>query len=225
VCFLKFDSEESKKKLRKRTMTATTTSSASTWEADVPLRIGHYWVQTLSSAHALGAESRWGTNRFIADQFARSGIAALVYDKRGSGVSTGDWKASSYDDLANDVLAGIDLGVGLPWANVAASTFSSISVSSAHTGKSDEVRGGGSCTGPVEVNREPLSSKVRHEAHHQGGDMGKLYAMTPEELAWRRRTQGKAQQQTQQQTMCGRRFKLERTQLAPQPGTSSMAAN
>jgi pimeloyl-ACP methyl ester carboxylesterase len=56
-----------------------------------------------------GGEIRWGTNRFIADQFARSGIAALVYDKRGSGVSTGDWKTSSYDDLANDVLAGIAL--------------------------------------------------------------------------------------------------------------------
>jgi pimeloyl-ACP methyl ester carboxylesterase len=56
-----------------------------------------------------GSETRWGTNRFIADQFARSGIAALVYDKRGSGVSTGDWKASSYDDLANDAIAGIGL--------------------------------------------------------------------------------------------------------------------
>ena len=56
-----------------------------------------------------GGESRWGTNRFIADQFARSGIAALVYDKRGAGVSTGDWKTSSYEDLANDVQAGIDL--------------------------------------------------------------------------------------------------------------------
>jgi pimeloyl-ACP methyl ester carboxylesterase len=61
-----------------------------------------------------GGESRWGTNRFIADQFARSGIAALVYDKRGSGDSTGDWKASSYDDLANDVLAGIDLLASRP---------------------------------------------------------------------------------------------------------------
>ncbi len=61
-----------------------------------------------------GGESRWGTNRFIADQFARSGIAALVYDKRGSGNSTGDWKASSYDDLANDVLAGIDLLASRP---------------------------------------------------------------------------------------------------------------
>jgi len=61
-----------------------------------------------------GGESRWGTNRFIADQFARSGIAALVYDKRGSGDSTGDWKASSYDDLANDVLAGVDLLASRP---------------------------------------------------------------------------------------------------------------
>ena len=56
-----------------------------------------------------GSETRWGTNRFIADRFARSGIAALVYDKRGSGASTGDWKASSYVDLANDAIAGIDL--------------------------------------------------------------------------------------------------------------------
>ena len=56
-----------------------------------------------------GSETRWGTNRFIADRFAQSGIAALVYDKRGSGASTGDWKASSYDDLANDAIAGIDL--------------------------------------------------------------------------------------------------------------------
>ena len=56
-----------------------------------------------------GGETRWGTNRFIADRFARFGIAALVYDKRGSGASTGDWKSSSYDDLADDALAGIDL--------------------------------------------------------------------------------------------------------------------
>ena len=56
-----------------------------------------------------GGETRWGTNRFIADRFARGGIAALVYDKRGSGASTGDWKMSSYDDLANDAIAGIDL--------------------------------------------------------------------------------------------------------------------
>ena len=61
-----------------------------------------------------GSETRWGTNRFIADQFARSGIAALVYDKRGSGGSTGDWKASSYHDLANDAIAAIDLLASRP---------------------------------------------------------------------------------------------------------------
>jgi dienelactone hydrolase len=61
-----------------------------------------------------GGETRWGTNRFIADRFARSGIAALVYDKRGSGTSSGDWKMSSYDDLANDAIAGIDLLAARP---------------------------------------------------------------------------------------------------------------
>jgi len=61
-----------------------------------------------------GSETRWGTNRFIADQFARSGIAALVYDKRGSGASSGDWKTSSYDDLANDAIAGLELLASRP---------------------------------------------------------------------------------------------------------------
>jgi hypothetical protein len=61
-----------------------------------------------------GGETRWGTNRFIADRFARLGIAALVYDKRGSGASTGDWKSSSFDDLADDALAGIDLLASRP---------------------------------------------------------------------------------------------------------------
>ena len=61
-----------------------------------------------------GGETRWGTNRFIADRFARAGIAALIYDKRGSGASTGDWKMSSYDDLANDAIAGIDLLASRP---------------------------------------------------------------------------------------------------------------
>jgi pimeloyl-ACP methyl ester carboxylesterase len=32
-----------------------------------------------------------------------------VYDKRGSGESTGDWKTATYDDIANDALAGIHL--------------------------------------------------------------------------------------------------------------------
>lgn len=43
----------------------------------------------------------WGRN------FAENGIAALVYDKRGSGKSTGDTRAASMEDLADDALAGI----------------------------------------------------------------------------------------------------------------------
>jgi pimeloyl-ACP methyl ester carboxylesterase len=59
--------------------------------------------------HGSGAETRWGTSRFYADQFARAGIATLIFDKRGTGLSTGDWRYSTYEDLADDALAGIHL--------------------------------------------------------------------------------------------------------------------
>lgn len=39
--------------------------------------------------------------------FARHGIAALAYDKRGTGKSTGDFRTSTFADLADDVLAGV----------------------------------------------------------------------------------------------------------------------
>jgi pimeloyl-ACP methyl ester carboxylesterase len=41
--------------------------------------------------------------------FARHGIAVLVFDKRGAGASTGDWMKSTYDDLAADALAAVEL--------------------------------------------------------------------------------------------------------------------
>jgi dienelactone hydrolase len=44
-----------------------------------------------------------------ADFFARQGLVALMFDKRGSGKSTGDWKQSGFDELAQDGLAGIQL--------------------------------------------------------------------------------------------------------------------
>jgi pimeloyl-ACP methyl ester carboxylesterase len=59
--------------------------------------------------HGSGPESRWGTNLFLADQFARHGVAALVFDKRGVGQSTGDWKTANYQDLAEDYLAAVHL--------------------------------------------------------------------------------------------------------------------
>ena len=39
--------------------------------------------------------------------FAEAGIAALIYDKRGSGKSTGDTRGASMEDLADDALAGV----------------------------------------------------------------------------------------------------------------------
>ncbi len=53
------------------------------------------------------------TNRnlpvFVEDVFARHGIAALVYDGRGTGASTGGaWRESSFSDLAEDALAGVE---------------------------------------------------------------------------------------------------------------------
>jgi pimeloyl-ACP methyl ester carboxylesterase len=41
--------------------------------------------------------------------FARHGIAALIYDKRGLGASTGDYTTAGIDDLAKDAVAGVEL--------------------------------------------------------------------------------------------------------------------
>src|SRR5439155_24854741 len=45
--------------------------------------------------------------RFYADFFARAGFAVLTFDKRGSGESTGDYGAATYDDLAGDAAAAV----------------------------------------------------------------------------------------------------------------------
>jgi alpha-beta hydrolase superfamily lysophospholipase len=45
----------------------------------------------------------------LANFFALNGVAALIYDKRGCGSSTGDWTKSGFDDLAGDALAGLEL--------------------------------------------------------------------------------------------------------------------
>lgn len=61
-------------------------------------------------AHGAGKVTRhdlWG----LADRFARRGIAALVYDKRGAGQSTGSYGGliRDYGALADDLLAGVRL--------------------------------------------------------------------------------------------------------------------
>jgi dipeptidyl aminopeptidase/acylaminoacyl peptidase len=57
--------------------------------------------------HGSGAEGRYAS-RFLADLFARQGIAALIFDKRGVGKSTGNWRESTFDDLAGDAIAGVE---------------------------------------------------------------------------------------------------------------------
>lgn len=41
--------------------------------------------------------------------YLERGIAALLYDKRGVGQSTGDWHVASFEELADDALAGVRL--------------------------------------------------------------------------------------------------------------------
>jgi pimeloyl-ACP methyl ester carboxylesterase len=53
----------------------------------------------------------------LAERFARAGIAALIYDKRGVGQSTGDWQKAGFEDLATDALAGIHFLQTLPEIN------------------------------------------------------------------------------------------------------------
>ena len=45
--------------------------------------------------------------RVYAQHFVAAGIAALVYDKRGSGESSGDWRYRTLDDLAGDARAAV----------------------------------------------------------------------------------------------------------------------
>ena len=54
--------------------------------------------------HGAGPETR-SASRFLAEFFVKRGLAVLIYDKRGAGASSGDWRHSSFEDLAGDVIA------------------------------------------------------------------------------------------------------------------------
>ena len=58
--------------------------------------------------HASGPATR-DASRFLADQFARRRVAVLIYDKRGTGESKGDYRKSTFDDLAGDALVAVEL--------------------------------------------------------------------------------------------------------------------
>ena len=64
-------------------------------------------VPVVVFTHGGGAADRL-SNRSWALHFVRRGFAALIYDKRGTGKSTGDWQTADMDDLADDAVAGID---------------------------------------------------------------------------------------------------------------------
>jgi uncharacterized protein len=56
--------------------------------------------------HGSGGEGRWAS-RYLAAQLASHGIAALIFDKRGVGSSSGDWRQATPDDLASDGAAAV----------------------------------------------------------------------------------------------------------------------
>ena len=59
--------------------------------------------------HGAGAAVRGDRYHELARHFARKGVAALIYDKRGCGASTGDWTRAGMHDLAEDALACVRL--------------------------------------------------------------------------------------------------------------------
>ncbi|MCK6540853.1 MAG: lysophospholipase, partial [Anaerolineales bacterium] len=55
-----------------------------------------------------GAATRngsWNMYRRIGEYLVQRGIAVLLYDKRGVGGSSGDWKSETFDERAQDVAA------------------------------------------------------------------------------------------------------------------------
>jgi len=56
--------------------------------------------------HGSGAEGRWAS-RYLATVLVKAGIAALIFDKRGVGGSSGDWRLAMPNDLAADGAAAV----------------------------------------------------------------------------------------------------------------------
>jgi uncharacterized protein len=70
----------------------------------LPLTKGrHPAIFLLQGSGEVARDGEW----FYADHFARHGIATLVYDKRGTGHSGGDYRDESFEDEAGDALAGV----------------------------------------------------------------------------------------------------------------------
>lgn len=57
--------------------------------------------------HGSGAEQRFAS-RFLAGACATRGIAALIFDKRGTGASKGDWRQVGFEELIGDAAAAVE---------------------------------------------------------------------------------------------------------------------
>ena len=60
----------------------------------------------IAIVHGAGPDTR-ENYRLIASSLARRGVAALIYDKRGIGESTGDFPSATFDNLTDDALAAV----------------------------------------------------------------------------------------------------------------------
>ena len=80
------------------------------------LPLGKGKFPALVCNHSSGDKPRYD-GAFMADYLAKRGIAVLIYDKRGNGQSTGDWKTSSFEELADDCIAGVNLLKSVPQVN------------------------------------------------------------------------------------------------------------
>ena len=71
-----------------------------------PIQAGEFPAAVLLQGSGTSDRSN-GWARLIAETFVSKGVAVLLTDKRGSGQSEGNWRTSSFEDLALDGLAGI----------------------------------------------------------------------------------------------------------------------
>ena len=77
----------------------------------IPRGAGRHPAMTF--LHGGGDETR-GDGMFIGDTLARRGIVVLIYDKRGNGKSTGDWRQGGFEELADDGAAGLRVLLARP---------------------------------------------------------------------------------------------------------------
>jgi len=126
--------------------------------------------------HGSGPETREEL-RFYADFLARRGVAAVAYDKRGTGASGGDLWASGYADYAADALAvaralaarpEVDpASIGL-WGFSEAEWVAPIAAARAPGLVSFLVVVGASGTTPVEQVREEMEQRLADAGHDAG---------------------------------------------------------